>query len=301
MLTFNQQYAMAQNMAVDTSTDATTFLKQQINLGQHMLEADLGIHHVEKTRTGTTVPSASSVQLPEDCVRPKAFYVISGSNQYSAHEIYDEDEWRIIQSNTSGVTSDYVRYMFVRRNTIEYYPASASALTYTIIYEAESKDMQYDDFSSGTITTATNADETIVGTGTAWSTATGGLAGRYLKITNDGQWYEIASITDATNLELIKKYQGTAITAGTSAYIIGQMPVTPGPTHHIPVYFALWHYFEGYKKDATYGAIYKNQYEQYHAWAKATYGRRYSSQVIPNHRIRRRIIGLDHNTDRHIT
>jgi hypothetical protein len=303
MLTFSQQQTLFQDLSIDTSDEALTFGKLQINIGLHLLESELGIHHVEETRTGTTTVSAGTIQLPENCIRPKTFYVTTADNiRHVAEEIYDEDQWQAIQSRSYSQTNDILELFFARRGTIEYYPKSATALTWTLIYEAESKDLQYDDYTTGTIANITNGDETVDGNSPLWTSVSGSLVGRYLRVNADGQWYEIASVTDADTLELVKKYQGTSIAAGTSAYTIGEMPRTPGPTHHIPVYYALWHYFEGFKKDGNYGGMYKSQYEQYMQWAKSTYGRRYSSQVIPNQRhIKKRFGFLDPNTNRHIT
>lgn len=82
----------------------------------------------------------------------------------------------------------------------------------------------------------------VVGSGTSWTT---GMAGMYIKITDtlaanggDGFWYEIASVTDSTHLTLVKPYTGTAITAGTAAYTIGQMSVIPEAYDIAPVYRA---------------------------------------------------------------
>lgn len=82
----------------------------------------------------------------------------------------------------------------------------------------------------------------ITGTATSWTT---GMVDRYIKITNtsaanggDGFWYQIKEVIDSTHISLYKPYTGTAITAGTATYIIGQMSVIPEAYDIAPVYRA---------------------------------------------------------------
>lgn len=115
-------------------------------------------------------------------------------------------------------------------------------------YYQKGKDMTQADYTTGTITTATNGDETIVGDSTVW---TAGMAGNWMRITagaaaslGDGQWYEIDSITDNTNLELVKTYGGTSISSASANYTIGEMPLIPGAFHDIILWRALAIYYD---------------------------------------------------------
>jgi hypothetical protein len=281
MLSFNAQYIMTQRMAQDYDTNVVLpFFKQQLNLGLHVFQSEVGTFYTEETRTGSTSSSTNTINLPENCVRIKAFYVTSGTQQYYAEEIFDEDTWRRIQSTTQGVTSNFVRYMFRRATTLEIYPTPSSTCTYTLIYEAGGKELSADDYSTGTITTLAALGTAVTANATSFTSS---MIGRFLK-TDDGAWYKISAVGSTTTLTLNTAYQGVAIAAGTSSYTIGEMPNTPPPTHHIPVYFALWQYYSGMKRDAKFATLYKNQYEQYMQWAKATYGKRYSSSYIPSQR-----------------
>ena len=76
------------------------------------------------------------------------------------------------------------------------------------------------------------------------------MAGSYLRITasntankGDGAWYEIDSFTSTTVIELVKGYEGTAITAGAAAYTIGQVPLLPENHQMLPVYYAIHQYY----------------------------------------------------------
>lgn len=157
----------------------------------------------------------------------------------------------------------------------------------TLIYEPAGKDLIADDYVTGTITTLTNGAKAVTASG---STFTSAMAGRYLKITNDGNWYKIASFGTTTTLTLDKNYEGISIAAGTEAYIIGQMPRTPEETHHIPAYFAVWQYYAGFKQNKEQGDYYRALYEGDLARAKKTYSRRYTSKYIPGNKRRFSVI-----------
>ncbi len=280
MLSFYTQYTQFQDLAADETAEALVFGKRNINIGQHILETELGSFVTEATRTGSTSSSTNVVNLPENFTRLKAFYVTIGTRKYACTEVFDEDSWQRLDSNTSGNVSDFAQYVFVRRNTLEVIPRPSSTNTWTMIYEATSKDMQYADYTTGTITTLANLGTAVTGSGTTWTSA---MIGRYFRIDTDGEWYDITAVGSATTLTLGRAYQGTAIAAGTSTYTIGEMSRTPGPTHHIPTLYALWQYFDS-KKDPQFGPKYKRQYEESMKWAKSTYGRRFSTGVIPSQR-----------------
>ncbi len=75
------------------------------------------------------------------------------------------------------------------------------------------------------------------------TTFTQDMVGRYIKITEttaanggDGFWYEISGYLSTTVITLTKPYEGTAISAATAAYTIGQMSPIPEAYDIAPVY-----------------------------------------------------------------
>jgi len=93
------------------------------------------------------------------------------------------------------------------------------------------RELSIADYTAGTIVSIAAQGTAIVGSGT---TFTADMVGRYIQITpttaangGDGMWYEIGSYTSATQIGLVKPYEGTAISAGTATYTIGQVPVIP--------------------------------------------------------------------------
>ncbi len=281
MWTFQDQYTQFQDMAQDQNTDHLTIGKRNINMGQKILESELGYPPEEDTRSIVTTTS-DVYNLPENFIRLIHLYVTSGTTRYSAEEVYDEDTWQQMKRRTTGGNSDYLSHVFIRQRTFEIFPTPTTAgNTMTMIYESLSKDMVNADYTTGTITTLANAGTAVTGSSTVFTSA---MVGRYFKINADGQWYRISAYSSATSITLATPYQGISISAGTSAYTIGEIPRTPAATHIIPVYFALWKHFEGVRRDKEMGKYYRGQYEDYMKWAKTNFGNRYSGQVIPSQR-----------------
>ena len=96
--------------------------------------------------------------------------------------------------------------------------------------------------------TATNGSAAIVGSSTVW---TDRMVGRWIRLTysdtdntGDGLWYEVAGVTDATNLTLTREYGGTSIAAGSATYTLGQMPLLPESFHDMPWLWAIGTYWQ---------------------------------------------------------
>lgn len=275
-------------MAQDQDSDHLVIGKRNINMGQKILETELGYPPEEDSRDITTTTSDIYV-LPENFIRLINIYVTIGTTRYVAEEVFDEDMWQLLKRRTSGSTSNYMTHVFVRQKTFEVYPTPSTASnTMHMTYEALSKDMINADYTTGTITTLAALGTAVTASG---STFTAEMVGRYFKVNADAQWYRISAFTDTTHITLASPYQGTAISAGTSAYTIGEIPRTPPATHIIPVYFSLWKHFEGVRRDPSLGTYYKRLFEENVKWAKTTYGNRMSSGYIPSQRhLRQRAI-----------
>lgn len=104
----------------------------------------------------------------------------------------------------------------------------------------------------------------VTGSGTTW---TADMVGRYIQITQttaanggDGFWYEIGSFIDSTHIGLLKPYEGTAISAGSAAYTIGQCSVIPEAYQPGIIYrsTALWW---DNNNDLTRGKVYWLKYD----------------------------------------
>ena len=275
MLSWSNQVTLFQQLISDT--DATNLLmgKTLINQGQRRLQAILGLYYSEETRTFATVASQLAYVLPENFRSLTNLYVTSGTTQYEATLIQDDELWRQMQSATTQQTSNYLQFCFVRRNRIELYPIPSSALTATIIYQTMAKDLSIDDYTTGTITTLANAGTAVTGDSSVWTSA---MVGRYFKIDADGEWYKISAFGTTTTLTLDSAYQGVAIAAGTSAYTIGQMPISPPETHELAVYYAVWKYFL-FRKDVQMAREFERMWKEGVSEAEAAWANRSSSNV----------------------
>ena len=283
MLSYQDQYEMCQDLASDNDDTNKTLFKQLVNVGQHKLEATLGIYFTEETRTITTVTDAisgtsyQSYKLPENFRSLIEVFVTVGTTQYQGHLIRDEDLWREMNSTTTQSTSDYLQFVYIKKDRIELYPIPSTAKTMTIRYNVMGKDLTQDDYTTGTITTLANAGTAVTGSGTTWTSS---MAGRYFKINSDGEWYKISAFGTTTTLTLDSKYQGIAIAAGTENYTIGQMPSTPDDTHILPVYYALWHYFQGVRKNVEQARDYHRMWKEGLVDAKTNWANKTMSSVV---------------------
>ena len=274
---------MVQNLASDSDTTNLTVIKSLLNQGQRGLESALNIDYLSDTRDFTTVTDAianSSDQayyLPENFFKMVTVYVTVSSIRYTGEQIFDEELWQTINASRTS-ESNYLELYFIRGNRIELYPVPSSAQTGTFIYRKTFKPLSADDYITGTITTLANAGTAVTASG---STFTAAMAGRFFRIDADGNWYKIAAFGTTTTLTLAEEYQGTAISAGTSAYTIGEFPITPADTHILPVYFALWK-LALFRKDVQMGREWERQWKEGVAEAQATYSNTNASNIIEN-------------------
>lgn len=288
-LTFQDIYKLAQNFAQDTNTtaqdsatDPLTFLKQQINTGLRIMYREIGGLYNEKSKTYSTSTSSNEYDLPADCSSPKTLYVIDNNRRYLAGRVYDRDEWIRLLADNNTVSSNFLTKWFVKRSSFEIWPKASTAANSLILeYESSPHDLSADDYTEGTITTLASNGTTVTANS---STFTSAMAGRFFKVNSDGQWYEIESVDSTTQLTLVKGYEGTAISAGSEAYTIGEMPRLPGATHHIPALYAAWKYFAFFRRNSEKAKMFEGDFKQDLAWAKNEFNKPYESTYIPpNH------------------
>jgi hypothetical protein len=61
---------------------------------------------------------------------------------------------------------------------------------------------------------------------------------------------------------LVKPYEGTAISAGAAACVVGQIPILPEAYHVLPVYHAAAEYWDSKTGMQSRAAKYQSKYEQ---------------------------------------
>jgi len=286
MISFGAAQTRFQKLAQDTSAGALTFFKASYNVGQHIVEDELGSFFTEETFTDLTEESTFSYPLPEDqFVRLKEAYITVSNVRYRMVQEHDETAWQYRMAQTTGNTSDIPTHIFVRNRTYEIYPTPATAgNTITLIYEAGHKDLSADDYTTGTITTLAKGGVAVTGDSTTFTSA---MAGRWLAIDSYPAWYRISAFGTTTTLTLASPYQGISIAAGSETYTIGEMPRTPSGTHSIPIWYGLMDYYQGFKQNADKAKYYKGMFDSELDRAKVTYKKRVSSNYIPGNRSRK--------------
>jgi len=206
----------------------------------------------EFEKTVDTVADQDYVYIPNDMEKVTGVRVVVGSGTsatiYLPRLVYDAQKWQAILAMRLG-SNEYPYFVYQQGQKLKFQPIpSTTGTDVTLIGRRALRDLSIADYSTGSIVSVANGGTAIVGTGTTW---TASMAGRYIRITEsdtankgDGFWYEIASVESATALTLVKPYQGTAIAAGTAAYVIGQITYEPEAYQMAPIYRALALFFQ---------------------------------------------------------
>lgn len=248
MLGYQQRRNLYGTFTVDTSSDNLTLGDTLINEAEKRIINSHAWAFLQRDFTDTTVALQQFYKLPFNYRKLIGKPTITiGSTTYTPEEAPNTEFWNRLNA-TSGDNSDIPQYFFLFDNEIGFYPTpSTTGNTITLPYEIMQKDLSRADFTTGTITTATNGSTAIVGTGTSWTTA---LAGRFIKIeaddtadSGDNEWYEITTVTDATNIVLDRTYGGTTIGSATQSYIIAEDSILPDGYDMLPIYKAVENYY----------------------------------------------------------
>jgi len=194
---------------------------------------------LERLRILKTKAATQFINLPYDCDQVRSVSVIFGSTTYTPRLSPSKAHWDKL--NYSTYTSDVPEWYFVYSGQLGLWPTPITAgNTINVNQKSRVIDLSVADYATGTIvsTVTTAGVTTVTGDSTVW---TAQMVGRYIRITyidtantGDGLWYEIAGVTSNTIMTLVRAYGGTAITAGTAAYTIGQMPLLPEAYHDMP-------------------------------------------------------------------
>ncbi len=201
---------------------------------------------IHRLRTAKTVASTTFVPLPYDMDMVESIFVTVSSTRYQPKPAPNRKFWD--ELHYSSYTSDTPEYWFVYNGQIGLWPQPATSDNIISINgKIKAVDLSVSDYTTGTVTTATNGDQTIIFTGT---TLTYPMVGRWLRITvddgtdsGDGVWYEIASITSTTEIELVREYGGTSISGGSQTFTIGMMPLLPEAYQNLPELYGAYRYW----------------------------------------------------------
>ncbi len=200
----------------------------------------------------TTVANQDYVQIPNHIRKVMSVRQQNGALAtdviYQPRMVFDSTRWDSILA-TLVAASDVPYFCYQRDDRLYIFPTPNTTGNRVILRgRIKLRDLNIADYTTGTIVSIANGATTVTGSGTTW---TASMAGRWIRITEsntanngDGYWYEIASVTSATVLELVKKYQGTSIAAGSASYAIGQITYEPEAYQMAPIYRACAMFFQ---------------------------------------------------------
>lgn len=195
------------------------------------------LRFLETTKDILTVADQEAYQIPNKFRKLIDLYVINAGDDPNTNTIYmpqmvfDPTKWKWVKALKLGVSDvPYFTYVENKRFFIAPIPSSTGN-TIVLRGRLNTTELVRADYTTGTIVSIANEATTVTGSGTSWNAS---MVGSYIQIAEsssanggDGFWYEIASVTSTTVLELTKVYEGTSIVAGSAAYTIGQCSVIP--------------------------------------------------------------------------
>lgn len=276
MLTFQDQYKMAQRITGDTSDETLADFKRDINEGGISFLNALGRKFNREYRKTSTVAGQQYYQMPQDVLRPSTIQVSDGNNLYTPQLVTSDQEWNDL--NFTQATGGVATHCFVRGfNEIGLYPIPSQSIGdgLQVSYEPNQVYLSKDDFSTDTVSVE-NGSTTVTHSATAF---TGDMVGRWFSVTDgtDTRWYKIASVDSSSSLTLENFYMGT--TGSGKSFKIGEIMKIPDGYQDAPVFFALERYYlmQGDKPSAD---SYNARFDKRLRIAKKTYGKSTSQQGV---------------------
>ncbi len=257
-------------LTLDTTSDNLTLGDELINDSiKDIIAEPNDWDFLEKTSTDVTVGDQQAYDLPAQFLKMDSVTITQGSSVWPIRQVSDRRRWDNL--NVTTFTSDIPRFYFLFAKQIHYWPTPAtSSNTITYDYLLKNEDLNIADYTTGTVDIITNDSAEVTGASTVWTTP---MVGRWMRVTRsnvaaasgDHVWYEIASRTSDTVINLEKNYEGTSLVTGASAaYIIGQMSLLPEEYHNLPIYKAVEIYWStrDLSRSAKYEGLYNNGLEK---------------------------------------
>ena len=251
MLSFTGSRNLYGKFTQDNSSSNLTHGDTLINLAIREILGRADWDFMETTNTQNTVADQRFYDLPGDYESMiNGPYVVISNTRYVPKEVPNRRFWDTLNARENW-SSDYPEWYFIFDGQVGLHPRPATARTNGLVlpYKRGFADLSIADYTTGTVDIISNASTEITGSSTVWTTP---MIGRFLRVTRDstatkdgdGFWYEIATRTGDTVIDLKRKYQGTSLVTGAAAaYTIGEMSPLPETYHVLPVLKAAEQYF----------------------------------------------------------
>jgi hypothetical protein len=283
MITRTEALNLYKDLTLNSRADNVALGDRIINSEMQALLSARPWTFLRRFSTANTVVSQQSYELPQNCKMVESISVLSGGFRYTPREVKSRTFWNKlnVQNTTS---STYATWYMIFDGKLHLYPIPSSVATIEYTYFSKTPALTRDDYTTGSIVSATNGSPTITGTGTSWNSS---MVGRFIKIeqtdtitSGDGLYYEIASVTSPTVLVLKNNYTGASFTGGTTPYNIGQVFELPDGFQEIPLYRAVSQYWTFQVPDPNRATLYKRKADEMEAQLIKQFGRDTSGVMI---------------------
>jgi hypothetical protein len=239
----NSFYRKIGTSSTEATADQQTEASENINGTIRYMRSQLPNYTTGGTRTALTEEGKQYYYLPPGLVQVDSISVTIGSNVYVLKSVESKDRWRQLNSLTINVTDIPDSYI-VREKDFGIWPIpQTDGYTITVDYSYLTGDLYAEDYTTGTVTVTENST-TVTGSGTSWTSA---MDGRWFHVTNTDNWYRIATVNNATSLDLETYYEEDS--ASTQTYTIGQTPELPPEAHELIAWRAAGMYLGGPRED----------------------------------------------------
>lgn len=224
MKSFSDVLADYKTITKDSSSDNDSVGKILINtILRKILTAHKWSFHKD-TQEITTIANQKFYALHRNVEKVLGVTATVNGVDYTPREIINDDTWRRLNRDADTVTSDIPQFWRVNPFTrhLEIYPPSSSAGdTIKVYYTKRFKGLSQAEITSsvdsysGTVTITENS-LSVAGTGTNF---TDDMVDKWLKLTEDEQWYKITAVGSTTALTLATYFNsaywgGSAVTNG---------------------------------------------------------------------------------------
>jgi hypothetical protein len=238
---------------------------------------------------GGTVANQQGYTLPGDFESLMNITIQVGGILYQPKESPSRRHFDAL--NVIQFYNDFPQFYYIFNGKILIYPIPASnSNVITINYKKRISDISMPDVTNVTASSTisiTNATTTVVASAATfaqWMSYSGWIQFPFSSIdasSGDNKWYQIASVTDSTHLELKNPYGGATITGAN--FTIGDVPILPEDYQDLPLYKALRLYFTSRVPDAAFtqrSMDFGQMYDAGYALLDAKYGSKNTSPVL---------------------
>lgn len=289
MLTFADQYGLAQEMTGDNDATRLVMFKRDINEGGAVFLNRLGRKFNKRYKTASLTANRQYYQFSMDVLRISKVRVLHGTIWYTPELITSEAEWD--EKNAFVVSGNYPTHYYIRGfNEVGLWPIPSATLASAleISYEPQHVMLTQADYTTGTLTVS-NGAIAITHSATGFTPQ---MVGRWMQVTDgtDGNWYRIASYTSTSQLNLENYYQG--ISGAGRTFHIGEVMQIPQGYHDAPVYYAVERFYMTQNDQRT-APVFHARFEDKLKSAKETYGRSTSQRGVRSRGTRRRPSWID--------